>query len=393
MWRVDSVAKNKNLGKAKQQKKDEFYTQLADIERELHHYRAYFKDKTVLCNCDDPYESNFFKYFAMNFNALGLKKLIATCYATSPVSYTQLNLFGENVDLPGEPSKKKSYRIEITEVIDANGDGAVDLSDVECLLKNEKNALTLLQGDGDFRSDECIEFLKEADVVVTNPPFSLFREYVIQLMDYDKKFIIIGPQNAISYKEIFPLILRNRIWLGYGFSNGNAYFMVPRGNKEDYADGVFDEVTGTVHFRNCTWFTNIDIEKRHEEMLSYCRYNPEDYPRYDNYDAIEVSKSANIPYDYDGIMGVPITFLDKYNPDQYEIVGITKTWFGGASKTYPVQIQMNKNGQSCIVTKLNDGPAIEVFETPIDKTYYIVDEKKYIQLYARILIRRKDKPQ
>ncbi|MBR2131714.1 MAG: modification methylase, partial [Oscillospiraceae bacterium] len=206
--------KSKDLQISRQAKKDEFYTQLIDIEKELRHYKAFFKDKVVFCNCDDPYESNFFKYFAMNFNSLGLKKLIATCYATSPIVYTQLALFGDEIPMGEEPDAKKPYKIEISEVVDANEDGAVDLADVEYLLRNRKNLLTLLQGDGDFRSEECIELLKEADVVVTNPPFSLFREYVAQLIAYDKKFIIIGNQNAVTYKEIFPLIKDNKIWYG-----------------------------------------------------------------------------------------------------------------------------------------------------------------------------------
>lgn len=215
--------KNENLSAAKNAKKDEFYTQLVDIENELRHYKEHFKDKIVFCNCDDPYESNFVKYFAMNFNALGLKKLIATCYTTSPVMYTQLTFFGEEEVISVAYSGKKPYVIEISEVTDENGDGAVDLTDFELILK--KNKPKILKGDGDFRSAECIEYLKEADIVVTNPPFSLFREYVAQLMEYDKKFIIIGNQNAITYKEVFPLIKENRLWLG--FKCGDMAFTVP----------------------------------------------------------------------------------------------------------------------------------------------------------------------
>ena len=312
------MSDNKNLHKANKNKNDEFYTQLSDIEYELKHYREHFRDKVIFCNCDDPYESNFFKYFAMNFNTFGLKKLIATCYATSPIADKQISLFNE--EKTGE--KKKAHKIEITEVSDLNGDGAVDLSDVELLIKNRKNTLTLLKGDGDFRSDECVELLKEADIVVTNPPFSLFREYVAQLIEYDKKFIIIGSQNAITYKEIFPLLKENKMWLGYGFKGGNAFFAVPKEVK--YADGVYNEETGLVKFRNCCWFTNIDTTKRHEELLLWKKYSPEEYPSYDNYDAIEVSKTADIPCDYDGVMGVPITFLDKYNPAQFEIIGLDR---------------------------------------------------------------------
>ena len=310
---------NRNLNAAKRAKKDEFYTQLADIERELHHYWPHFRGKAVLCNCDDPYESNFFKYFALRFNQLGLRRLLCTCYNGSPVRDTELVLrFDGEADEP----KRQAYMVDIHAVPDLNGDGAVDLTDVRLLLENDRNALRLLQ-TGDFRSAECVALLQEADIVVTNPPFSLFREYVSQLMDYGKRFLIIGPQNAITYKEIFPLIKDNKIWLGYGFNAGNAYFKVPD-NKQTYAAGVYDEEKKLVKFRNCHWYTNLEIPKRHDELDLFCRYSPEDYPKYDNYDAIEVSKTANIPYDYDGVMGVPITFLDKYNPEQFEIVKFRK---------------------------------------------------------------------
>ena len=314
-----SAMANKNLNAAKLAKKDEFYTQMPDIERELQHYWPHFRGKTVLCNCDDPYESNFFKYFALRFNQLGLRKLVCTCYNGSPVQGNELLLHFEGFD--NEP-KKQAYKVEITEVGDLNGDGAVDLSDVRYLLQNDKNALSILH-TGDFRSPECTALLQEADVVVTNPPFSLFREYIGQLMAYGKKFLIIGPQNAITYKEIFPLIKDNKIWLGYGFNVGNAYFHVPNAEKE-YAVGVYDEKTQLVKFRNCHWFTNLEIPKRHEELDLVCRYSMGTYPVYDNYNAIEVSKVADIPCDYDGAMGVPITFLDKYNPDQFEIIKFRK---------------------------------------------------------------------
>ena len=310
---------NRNLNAAKRAKKDEFYTQLPDIERELHHYWPHFRGKTVLCNCDDPYESNFFKYFALRFNQLGLRRLLCTCYNGSPVRGTELLL---HFDGEADEPKRQAYMVDIHAVPDLNGDGAVDLTDVRLLLQNDRNALRLLQ-TGDFRSAECVALLREADVVVTNPPFSLFREYVGQLMDYGKRFLIIGPQNAITYKEIFPLIKDNKIWLGYGFNAGNAYFKVPD-NKQTYAAGVYDEEKKLVKFRNCHWYTNLEIPKRHDELDLFCRYSPEDYPKYDNYDAIEVSKTANIPYDYDGVMGVPITFLDKYNPEQFEIVKFRK---------------------------------------------------------------------
>lgn len=310
---------NRNLNAAKRAKKDEFYTQLPDIERELRHYWPHFRGKTVLCNCDDPYESNFFKYFALRFNQLGLRRLLCTCYNGSPVRGTELLL---HFDGEADEPKRQAYMVDIRAVPDLNGDGAVDLTDVRLLLENDRNALRLLQ-TGDFRSPECVALLQEADIVVTNPPFSLFREYVSQLMDYGKRFLIIGPQNAITYKEIFPLIKDNKIWLGYGFNAGNAYFKVPD-NKQTYAAGVYDEEKKLVKFRNCHWYTNLEIPKRHDELDLFCRYSPEDYPKYDNYDAIEVSKVVDIPCDYDGAMGVPITFLDKYNPEQFEIVKFRK---------------------------------------------------------------------
>ena len=304
---------NARLQQARRNKKDEFYTQLSDIEEELKHYRSFFNGKTVFCNCDDPYESNFFKYFALNFNALGLKKLIATCYSASPVMGRELPLFDRM-------NGKKAYKIEITEVVDANNDGAVDLSDVEYLIKNGKNTLSILEENGDFRSAECVELLKQSDVVVTNPPFSLFREYVAQLIEYEKEFIIIGHQNAITYKDIFKLIKEDRLWLGYGFKGGAAFFIA---NYEDYASETSHQ-QGCIRVSGVVWFTNIETVKRHEELILYKKYSPEEYPKYDNYDAINVDKTNEIPADYDGIMGVPITFLDKYNPDQFEIVKFRK---------------------------------------------------------------------
>lgn len=302
------------LDAAKAAKKDEFYTQMSDIERELQHYWQHFRGKTILCNCDDPYESNFFKYFALRFNQLGLKKLICTCYNGSPVQGDELMI--DWGDFTEEP-KKIAYKVEITEVRDMNGDGAVDLSDVQYLLQNDKNVLSILK-TGDFHDPECIELLKQADVVVTNPPFSLFREYIAQLMEYEKKFLIVGHQNAISYKEVFPLIKENKVWLGYGFKGGAAHFKSP----------YDDEATASDHRENMirvsgvNWFTNLEIPKRNEDLDLVCRYTQADYPHYDNYDAINVGKTQDIPYNYDGIMGVPLTFLDKYNPEQFEILGL-----------------------------------------------------------------------
>jgi len=309
----------KAFDKAKKNKADEFYTQLSDIASEMRHYMEQFRDRVIFCNCDDPYESNFFKYFAMNFNFLGLKKLIATCYVDSPIANTQLSLFDD--EPPENRTTKHPHKIEITEVTDANADGAVDLADVEYLLRNKKNKLTRLEGDGDFRSPECVELLKEADFVVTNPPFSLFREYVAQLMEYEKKFIIIGNVNAITYKEIFKLISENKIWLGQSIHSGDREFRVPDAYPLQAAGYRVDE-NGVKYIRvkGVRWFTNLDYKKRHENITLGKRYTPQEYPHYDNYNAIDVSKTIDIPYDYDGAMGVPITFLDRHSPEQFEIL-------------------------------------------------------------------------
>lgn len=283
------MAKNADLNKANRAKKDEFYTQLTDIEKEMRHYIHHFKDKVVFCNCDDPETSNFWKFFELNFERLGLKKLIATHYETD----------------------KPSYKLEL--IRDVSGDDKIDKADI---------VRTTLRQNGDFRSPECIEILQETDIVVTNPPFSLFREFVAQLIAYDKKFIIIGNQNAIHYKEIFPLFLNNQIWLGASIKSGDREFAVP-----DYypleASGcrVDEEGRKYIRVKGVRWFTNLDIDVRHEDMILYKHYTPEDYPKYVNYDAIEVGKSGDIPCDYYGKMGVPDTFLQMYNPEQFEIVG------------------------------------------------------------------------
>lgn len=327
------MAGNSNLHDSARNKQDEFYTQLSLIEKELKHYRSFFAGKTVLCNCDDPYESNFFKYFAMNFNALGLKKLVTTCYATSPVVGDEFEYYVDNAgqlafvpDTDTTPlvcSTRRPYRVEITEVTDENNDGRADLADVEYLMRNRKNTMTLLNGDGDFRSPECVELLREADVVVTNPPFSLFREYIALLEEYRKYFIIIGNMNAVTYKEIFPMIAENRLWLGY--NSGHFWFKVPDSYEIKKTDFKIDE-HGQKWRRmgNICWFTNVDIEKRHENMPLFRCYSPELYPKYDNYDAINVDRTVDIPCDYYGVMGVPITFLSQYNPDQFEIVAFRK---------------------------------------------------------------------
>ncbi len=319
--------KNANLNAAAKAKKDEFYTQLTDIEKELRHYRQHFKGKTVLCNCDDPFESNFFKYFVLNFNRLGLKKLIATCYTGSPIANRQLSIF--SVLGVSEETEGRPYKAVVTTVYDKTGDGGVDMFDVAELFKSGENELSELEGDGDFRSPECLALLDEADIVVTNPPFSLFREYIAVLMEHGKKFIIVGNINAVTYKEFFPLIMGNKVWIGPSIHSGDRAFYVP----DDYplsASGCGVDETGRkfIRVKGIRWFTNLDIKQRHEEMILVKRYQPALYPKYDNYDAIEVSKTADIPCDYSGVMGVPITFLDKYCPDQFEIVGMAKRGAG-----------------------------------------------------------------
>lgn len=316
------MAKNENLHAANRARKDEFYTQMNDISAELKHYKNHFRGKVVFCNCDDPYESNFFKYFALNFNALGLRKLIATCYNGSPVSGNELLIdFGDATDDP----KKIAYKVEITAVPDLNGDGAIDLADVRCLLQNDCNTITILQGNGDFRSSECIALLKEADIVVTNPPFSLFREYVAQLVKYDKKFLIIGNVNAVTYKETFALIKENKVWMGASIHSGDREFRIPD-NYPMTAVGQRIDKNGIkyVRVKGVRWFTNMDYPQRHENLILYKKFSPEEYPKYDNYNAVNVNATADIPADYDGTMGVPITFLDKYNPEQFEIVGLDR---------------------------------------------------------------------
>lgn len=318
------MAKNENLHRAKDAKKDEFYTQYEDIQNELNHYEQHFKGKTVLCNCDDPFESNFCKFFLRNFNYLGLKRLICTSYSTSPVIGQQLTLF----DWMDEPVVQgNGYVMDIHEVPMANGRGVSD-ADIDALLNSKRRGVKKLKGDGDFRSEECIEYLKQADIVVTNPPFSLFREYVAQLMEYQKDFLIIGSQNAITYKEIFPLIKENKLWLG--FKSGNMAFTVPD-SYEPRATRFWVDECGQKwrSMGNICWYTNLDHDKRHEELVLYKHYygNEEEYPHYANYDAIEVSKVSDIPCDYFEEIGVPITYLDKHNPDQFEIIGASR-WLG-----------------------------------------------------------------
>lgn len=408
------MAGNKDLSNAIKAKKDEFYTQLVDIEKEMKYYRDYFKGKTVFLNCDDPYESNFFKYFAMNFNRLGLKKLISTCYKGSPVAQTQLPLFG---DIETSKDEVRPYKIEITEVSDENNDGKIDLSDVEYLLQSDKNVLSVLDGDGDFRSEECVALLDEADVVITNPPFSLFREYISLLVEHEKDFIILGNQNAITYKETFPLIKENKVWLGASIHSGDREFRVPDTYPLN-ASGCRVDENGVKYIRvkGIRWFTNIDYKQRHENLILCEKYDPEKYPKYDNYDAIEVGKVVDIPCDYEegylvpveykqqlidagftlgserldssgnlcvcvcvcvdttslrkivpeeqiqyccGVMGVPITFLDKYDPTQFQILGATESegkgfsngiWNASSGITQPL-INGNKKYKRLFIRK------------------------------------------
>ncbi len=288
--------KNKGLTKAKKDKKDEFYTQLSDIERELKNYKSHFQGKIIYCNCDDPRVSNFFHYFSYNFEHLGLKKLIATCYKNQ-----QIDLFSRN-------DCEKAVYLEYFG--DKNNNKIPDLEEIQ---------VTYLQGDGDFRSKECIDLLRQADIVVTNPPFSLFREYISQLIENKKKFIVIGHQNAISYKDIFSLMRDNKIWLGFGFKGAAGHFI--NSTYKNYATAS-DKKDGMIRVSGVNWFTNLDIKKRHLDLILYKKYIPEDYPKYENFDAINVSKTKDIPLDYPGIMGVPITFMDKYNPAQFQIIGL-----------------------------------------------------------------------
>ena len=345
---------NRNLHAAAVAQKDEFYTQLTDIEQELSHYREHFLDKAVYCNCDDPTISNFFKYFSLKFNDLGLKKLITTCYRNQ-----QRDLFSQH-------AVERAIMLEYDGF--KEGERAPNVDDV---------GVRHLESDGDFRSDECMEKLKQADVIVTNPPFSLFREYLAQLIEHKKQFLIIGPRNAITYKEVFPLIKENQVWLGYGFKNGNAHFATNHSNN--FAKGVYDEATGLVKFRNVIWLTNLDIKKRHENLILHKRYrgNEDDYPRYDNYDAIEVSRIANIPVDWDGVMGVPITFLDKHNPDQFEILGLGIANLGlqaGVQPYKPEHKHYRKHVQK---------------RGAVDGDLYMMVDGKVNVPYARILIRNR----
>ncbi len=348
------MAGNSNLNKAKNAKKDEFYTQLVDIENELKHYKEHFKGKTVLCNCDDPRVSNFFHYFSYGFEHLGLKKLITTCYKS------------QNRDLFSKNDSERAIWLEYNG--DKNGNRIPDPEEI---------GINFFNGDGDFRSQECIELLKQSDIVVTNPPFSLFREYVAQLIEYDKKFIIVGHQNAIKYKEIFPLIRDNKIWLGYGFKGGAGHFI---SSYEDVATAG-DHREGMIRVSGVTWFTNLEIKKRHEDLILYKTYNPDEYRKYENFDAINVDKTSDIPMDYDGYMGVPITFMDKYNPEQFEIIGLGIAGLGLECGVRPYTIEHKKYRKEIQKCGAVDGDL-----------YFMVDGVVTVP-YSRILIRRKQQAQ
>ena len=360
---------NSSLKSAKKDKNDEFYTQLSDIEKELRHYKEHFKGKVVFCNCDDPRVSNFFHYFSYNFESLGLKKLITTCYKNQ-----DRDLFSVN-------NSEKAIYLEYTG--DKNGDKVPNPEEI---------GIHELEGDGDFRSAESIELLKEADIVVTNPPFSLFREYVEQLMEYNKKFIIVGSLNAITYKEIFKLIKDNLVWMGYGFSTGNAYFKTP--HTKEFASGVYNEETGLVKFRNVSWFTNLEILKRHEDLVLYKSYQnkPNEYPNYINYDAININKLTEIPLDYTGKMGVPITFIDKYNPEQFEIIALGIVGSIDFSSNKKMEL-LDKNGLSTGKFTMNaKGTLYRKYNPKTDKSPNFKDVETgelYSSIYARVIIKNK----
>lgn len=394
---------NSTLSKAKAAKKDEFYTQFYDIEAEMEAYLDYnpdvFRGKTVLLPCDDPEWSNFTRYFAQNFEELGLKKLISTSYAPDSKTYkggTQLSLF-ETQSPKFDKDKTKTHGKIFVLTEDTTGDGVVDLDDLQW---------DYLEGDGDFRSDEVKKLRDEADIIVTNPPFSLFREFFKWITEVQKEYVIIANKNCVTYKEVFHHIMNNTMWIGYHPMGQDMLFDVPQKIAKEMLDNEkqgskYKVVKSIVKARSAScWFTNIDHGHRHQPLqlmsmadnIKYSKHkniNGRGYNKYDNFEAIDVPYTDAIPNDYKEMMGVPISFLDKYCPEQFEIVGITKTWFGMASRIYPKQIQVSKTGKKTIVTKLNDGPAIKLDEPNKGDVYYMVDGKYYTQAYARILIRKK----
>lgn len=384
------------LAAARRAKEDEYYTQWVDIEREMNAYVEYdpdaFRDKVLLLPCDDPEWSNFTKFFALHFSDFGIKKLISTSYAEdskllkSNYHPTMFEMEAPQFDESRTGSKGKLFVLERKDV---NGDGVINIEDLKW---------SYLDGDGDFRSREVLALRNEADIIITNPPFSLWRVFVAWLVESDKQFAIIGNQNALTYKEIFPLVQTNRLWLGKGFPRNMAHFHTP---YRPHGQWIEQEGEGVVRVPSIQWFTNIDHGRRHEPMqlmtmadnIRFSKHKEvrgTDYRSYDNFDAIEIPYSDAIPDDYGDLMGVPVTFLAKYNPDQFEIVGITQSWDGKASRIYPKQIQVSAKGVESAVTKLNDGAAIKVESPPEGKTYYKVGDEIFIKKYARILIRRKD---
>ena len=397
---------NSNLTNAKKAKNDEFYTQYVDIQKEIEAYLEYnpnvFRGKVVYCNCDDPFESNFFRYFVLNFNKLGLRQLITTSYKPSPVANTQLGLFGNDKtlkQLKGRP-KITANKFIINEVSDIDGDGEFNLKDVAQQLKtNKNNEWTPLEGDGDFRSDECVKLLEHSDIVVTNPPFSLFREYVKQLFDYNKKFVIIGNMNAITYKETFPLIKENKMWLGAGRNDGrNVWFQIP-----DYYEKFHKEENGKKYafVAGTIWFTNLDHGRRHQPLplmttKDVIKFSTKrSFEKYDNYNAIEVSLVKYIPNDYDGIMGVPISFLSKYNPDQFEILGATQRGCHDEvpdTKKYDDYWEVRQNGKKTGSSGGKTNENANLVENDGKKNYFINKNGRIIQsAYQRIFIRHKKK--
>jgi hypothetical protein len=412
----DKTMANKNLTNAKRVKNDEFYTQYGDIQKEIEAYLEYdpavFRGKVVYCNCDDPFESNFFRYFVLNFNKLGLKQLITTSYKPSPVANTQLGLFGDNKTLTKSKGRPKvtANKFIINDARDIDGDGEFNLKDIAAQLKtNKHNEWTPLQGDGDFRSDECIALLEQSDIVVTNPPFSLYRKYVEQLIKYNKKFVIIGSKNTITYKEIFPLIKANKLWVGTTSFNKDMLFIAP--SNADFSNKpktATRKVDGITYLRSpSVWFTNLDHGRRHqplplmtmEENLKYSKHKEikgrKTYDKYDNYDAIEVPFTDAIPSDYNGVMGVPISFLDKYNPEQFEILGATQRGCHDEvpdTKKYDDYWEVRQDG---IKTGSSGGKTNEnanLVENDGKKNYFINKEGRIIQsAYQRIFIRHKKK--
>ena len=375
-----------DLAKAKDAKRDEFYTQLSDIEKELVHYREYFRGKVVFCNCDDPYESNFFKYFALNFNALGLKKLIATCYDGSPIAQQELPLFPEAETEP----KRKAYKVEISEVPDLDGNGSADLTDVQLLLKSSThNVKAELKQNGSFDSPESIELLKEADIVVTNPPFSLFREFLSLLDKYNKQFIIIGNTNALTYKETFKMFQEDKIRTGYTNFNVGMYFQVPDSWEKFHH---IEDGKKMARVSTSCWFTNLPVSKHNEKLILIKHYTPEEYPYYENYDAININAYNDIPCDYNGIMGVPITFLDKYNPEQFDILELGIVGSCTFKNMRKMEI-LDKDGKPTGKFTINaKGTLYRKFNPLTDKKPAFKDAETgelYSSIYARILIRKK----